>query len=84
MNFFSIFKNKSKPVENEVPALTLEDNGNNNITETAKIGNVTNLSKIDFEVTEISYDEFISTPVLERRRKQSSPVLERRLNQRTA
>lgn len=84
MSFFSIFKNKSKHIEKEAPALTLGDGGDNSNIGADKVGNATNLSKIDFEVTEISYNEFIGTPVVERRHQQSTPALERRLNRRTA
>lgn len=52
MNFFSIFHKKPKQVKESVPTF--------NITETQS-------AKSDFEVTELSYEEYLNFPSKERR-----------------
>lgn len=55
MNFFTIFNKKPKQVKEDVPIF--------NITETHS-------AKSDFEVTELSYEEYLNFPSKERRLSQ--------------
>ena len=52
MNFLSIFRKKTKPVKEVVPTITLTE---------------TQYKKNDFEITEISYEEYESYYAKERR-----------------
>jgi hypothetical protein len=58
MSLFSIFRKKTKQVKESVPTFNIKE---------------TEYRKVDFEITEISYEEYLDFPSQERRGKVRQP-----------
>jgi hypothetical protein len=58
MSLFSIFRKKPKQVKESVPTFSIKE---------------TEYRKVDFEITEISYEEYLGFPSQERRLKARHP-----------